>query len=69
MVDSQSLHDTLSAWDAHLNRWRSYPYWYFHLQSPQSPYRGSELSPQDDSFQETQQSQQPQMNSSMIFLS
>ncbi|VDL59921.1 unnamed protein product [Hymenolepis diminuta] len=50
-------------------KWRSYPYWYFHLQSPQSPYRGSELSPQDDSFQETQQSQQPQMNSSMIFLS
>ncbi|KAL5103180.1 hypothetical protein TcWFU_007304 [Taenia crassiceps] len=69
MVDTQSLHDTLNAWDAHLTRWRRYPEWYFHLQSPQSPYRGEtghSRSP-DNSPPETQQPNQ--LNSSMIFLS
>ncbi|EUB57035.1 hypothetical protein EGR_08111 [Echinococcus granulosus] len=69
MVDSQSLHDTLMAWDAHLTRWRRYPDWYFHLQSPRCPYRGEtghSRSP-DYSLQGTHQPHQ--LNSSMIFLS
>ncbi|KAM7538677.1 hypothetical protein Aperf_G00000053710 [Anoplocephala perfoliata] len=74
MVDSQSLQDTLNAWDAHLTRWRRYPYWYFHLRSPQFPYRGeiedsSDPVSQENSLRETQQSQQSHVNSSMIFLS
>ena len=51
------------------SRWRRYPHWYFHLQSPQSPYRGeseeSRLS--EGSLHELQH--YSQLNSSMIFLS
>lgn len=52
--------------------WRRYPYWYFHLRSPQSPYREETLDNSDsisreNSLQETQH--QAHMNSSMIFLS
>ncbi|VDD76860.1 unnamed protein product [Mesocestoides corti] len=60
MVNSQSLQDTLNAWDAHLTRWRRYPQWYLNLRQPPASH-----SRQDSRSQRPQQNS----NSSMIFLS
>ena len=50
-------------------RWRRYPHWYFHLQSPQSPYRSETEESKASEGPPHELQQQAQLNASMIFLS